>query len=97
MSKIALVVKFKAAEGRKQELIDGLKGHAQRSLDNEEGCLRFDVLLPRGGDADVMLYELYEDQPAFDLHSASEHIKMWREMSQGLVADRNITITEVQN
>jgi (4S)-4-hydroxy-5-phosphonooxypentane-2,3-dione isomerase len=97
MSKIALVVKFKAAEGRKQALIEGLKGHAQRSLDNEDGCVRFDVLIPRGGDADVMLYELYENQASFDLHSASDHIKMWREMSQDLVAERNITITEVQN
>jgi len=97
MSKIALVVRFKAAAGRKQELIEGLKGHAQRSLDNEEGCIRFDVLVPRGGEADVMLYELYESQAAFDLHSSSDHIKMWREMSADLVAERNITIAEVQN
>ena len=97
MSKIALVVKFTAAEGRREELIEGLKGHAQRSLDNEEGCIRFDVLIPRNGEADVMLYELYASQEAFDLHSASDHIKMWRGMSEGMVAERNITITEVQN
>lgn len=96
MSKIALVVSFKAAEGRKDELIEGLKGHAQRSLDNEEGCIRFDVLIPRSGEADVMLYELYESQAAFDLHSASDHIKMWRGMSEGMVAERSIVITEVQ-
>jgi quinol monooxygenase YgiN len=97
MSKIALVVRFKAAEGHKQELIEGLKGHAKRSLDNEEGCIRFDVLVPRSGDADVMLYELYADQAAFDLHSASEHIKLWRKLSEGMVAERHIAITEVQN
>ena len=97
MSKVALVVTFKAAQGRKDELIEGLKGHARRTLDNEEGCIRFDVLSPRGGDADVMLYELYRDQTALDEHASSNRLKAWREESAPLVAERSITITEVQN
>jgi len=97
MSEIALVVSFKATEGRKQELIEGLKGHAQRTLDNEEGCIRFDVLIPRSGNADIMLYELYRDQAALDEHASSDRLKAWREKSTPLVAERSITVTEVQN
>lgn len=97
MSKVALVVSFKATEGRKDELIEGLKGHAQRTMDNEEGCVRFDVLIPRGGDADVMLYELYRDQAALDEHASSDRLKAWRDQSAPLVAERTITITDVQN
>ena len=96
MSQIALVVSLTAAAGRRDELIEGLKGHAQRSRDNEAGCIRFDVLIPRDGAADVMLYELYESQAAFDAHTASEHFKMWRGMSEGMVAERSVAITEVQ-
>ncbi len=97
MAKIALVVAFGAAEGRKDDLIAALKGHAQRTMDNEDGCIRFDVLIPRSGDADIMLYELYRDQAALDEHASSDRLAAFREETKDLVGTRHITITEVQN
>jgi quinol monooxygenase YgiN len=97
MSNVALVVTFKATEGRKDDLIAGLMGHAKRTLDNEEGCLRFDVLLPRDGAGDVMLYELYRDQAALDEHASSDRLAKWREESAPLVAERQIVIVDLQD
>lgn len=97
MSQVALIVTYKAAPGRKDDLIAGVTRHARGTLEDDEGCVRFDVLEPRGGVGDVMLYELYRDQAALDAHTASERLKLWREESVPLVASREILTVDVRN
>ena len=42
---------------------------APRSRD-EPGCRRFDVVEPQGEPDRVLLYEIYDDEAAFDAHAA---------------------------
>lgn len=46
---------------------------ARDSLSKEVGCHRFDVCVDASNPSTVFLYEVYDDQAAFDLHSESEH------------------------
>ena len=97
MSNVALVVAYQVAEGRKDDLVEAVKRHAEGTLADEEGCLRFDVLVPRDGAVEVMLYELYRDQAALDAHRSSDRLAKWREASAELVDGRQITVVDLQD
>ncbi len=47
--------------------------NAKASLDNEPGCLQFDVCLDEAQPGSVFLYEVYTNRAAFDAHLASGH------------------------
>ncbi len=97
MSKVALVVTLDVKPEHYETFLEEMAAHSGRSLSKEEGCLRFDVLLPRDGGNRVMLYELYADSAALDLHSASDHIAYFRERSEGMVAERDIVFVTVRD
>ncbi len=97
MSGVALVVVYDVAEGCKDDLIAGVKRHAEGTLADEEGCVRFDVLVPRDGAVEVMLYELYRDQAALDEHRASDRLAKWREASAEWLNGRQITVVDLQD
>ncbi|WP_420347941.1 putative quinol monooxygenase [Pelagibius sp.] len=50
-----------------------VRRQAEASLSREQACHRFDVCRDADDAARFFLYEIYEDQAAFDLHLASEH------------------------
>ena len=73
-----------------------LVGHlvlTARSLAEEEGCLVFEVLQPQGEDR-IVLYEIYRDRAAFDLHVASAHFRRFDEATSPLVTSKAVTICE---
>ncbi len=45
-----------------------LIAHRDRCLEDEPGTLRFDVLRPRNKENSVLLYEVYADDAAFQVH-----------------------------
>ena len=59
--------------------------HAARCLKDEPGTLQFDVLLPHDGGDKVMLYELYQDQAAFDAHSNGPSLAQLRKEAAGMM------------
>lgn len=68
MAKFAIVATFDVAEGRMDEFLPLLLAHRDRCLKDEPGTLRFDVLRPGNEENKVMLYEVYEDDAAFQVH-----------------------------
>ncbi len=93
MSMVALVVTLDVKPEHYEKFLEERAAHAGRSLSKEEGCVRFDILLPKDGGTRVMLYELYADQAALDLHAASDHIAYFRDLSSDMVANREIVYT----
>ncbi len=63
--------------------------NAAASVAGEPGCRRFDVLAGETED-EVLLYELYDDEPAFAEHLASAHFKSFDAASAGLVAGKTV-------
>lgn len=51
--------------------------NAEMSLKVEPGCHRFDVCTDAARPNEVMLYELYDDAAAFEVHLASTHYKVF--------------------
>ena len=58
-----------------KEIIDDAKG----SVNDEPGCLRFDVIQDAGDPNRVWLYEVYQDEEAFQAHTQAPHFIKWRD------------------
>jgi len=71
MSKFAVVATYDIAPEQIGVFVPMLKAHRDRCLRDEPGTLRFDILQPEGK---LMLYEVYEDEAAFQAHRNGESL-----------------------
>ena len=93
----AITVAFELVDGAFAKFYELISDNARRSVEAEPGCLRFDVLTPANGrEGQVFLYEIYEDQMAFDVHLASAHFKLFDRQSRDLVRSKTIVAYAVE-
>lgn len=86
MDKFAIVATFDVADGRMDEFLPLMLAHRDRCLKDEPGTLRFDVLRPRNDENTIMLYEVYEDDAAFQVHWNGPSVARMRADTTGMVA-----------
>jgi autoinducer 2-degrading protein len=55
----------------------------------EPGCKQFDVLVDPNDRAQVMLYEVYTDEQAFEAHQQTAHFKKYLAEAVPLLASRS--------
>lgn len=75
----------------KQENVDGFMKKAlenAREARKEPGCRQFDVLVDPKDSARVMLYEVYDDERAFEAHQQTPHFKKYVAEAVPLLASR---------
>ena len=74
------------------EFLPLIRENAQRSIADEPGCRRFDVCLdPRAPDR-CFLYEIYDDEAAFQAHCRADHFKSFDTASAHLVAGKEVRL-----
>ena len=86
MAKFAIVATLDIAEGRMDEFMPLLLAHRDRCLKEEPGTLRFDVLRPKKLAKQVMLYEEYLDDAAFQVHWNGASVARLRSESADMIA-----------
>jgi autoinducer 2-degrading protein len=59
-----------------------------REARKEPGCRQFDVLVDPKDRAKVLLYEIYDDEKAFEAHQATPHFKKYLAEAVPLLAHR---------
>jgi autoinducer 2-degrading protein len=85
---LTIIVKFTVLPGKMDEFLAGIRIQSQSSLRDESGCLRFDVHRNRDNESEVLLYEIYRDQAAFEVgHRGAPHYAAWREVVARCVPD----------
>jgi len=84
MAKLGIIATIEVAPGRRAELVPLLMAHRGRCLKDEPGTLQFEVLLPNDDENKVLLYELYRDTAAFDVHWNGASIARFREDASGM-------------
>jgi quinol monooxygenase YgiN len=62
---------------------------ASQSVAKEPGCHQFDVTVDRAENR-VLLYEVYDDQAAFDAHLQTPHLAAFRAGIEPLVVSRQV-------
>ncbi len=84
-----IVAEFEVKPGDLERFLELAKVDAGQSVAREPGCHQFDVTVDRAG-ARVLLYEVYDDQAAFDAHLETPHLAAFRAGIEGLVVSRNV-------
>jgi quinol monooxygenase YgiN len=85
MSKVAMIAKLTAVEGRRDELVAALEKIFD-SVENEQGTLVYALHTDSADESAVWFYELYADNAALETHSTSEGMSQMISALPGLVA-----------
>jgi (4S)-4-hydroxy-5-phosphonooxypentane-2,3-dione isomerase len=89
MTHLAIMGRVDVASERLEDVLGSHKAYRDRCLHDEPGTLKFELLRPRGDNAAILLYELYEDGAAFETHRDGASIARFRKE----VAELNVKIT----
>ena len=90
MSGYVIIVDFRLKAGTQSAFRALIDANAISSVKNEQGCRRFDVVEPIGERDRVVLYEIYEDEAAFEAHCTSAHFISFDAESASLVDDKTV-------
>lgn len=91
MDGFVVVVRFRVAPGAQEEFLLRIRHNAAASVAKEPGCRRFDVLTHASGAAnEVVLYEIYDDEAAFDAHLHTPHFAAFRSTTEAIVLSANV-------
>lgn len=70
-----IMVEFTFYEEKADEAVELLAQIQSETLEKEEGCLIYDVLLSEEDPAKVFIYESYENEAAFKVHSKAPYFE----------------------
>ena len=89
MPRFVILVEFHLKPGTGAQFKDLVLENAAASVRDEPGCRRFDVLLDRDGSPDrVTLYEIYDDETAFEAHLKTPHFAKFTAAVADIVEDQ---------
>ena len=74
-----IIAPIQVKEGFIDQFIKEIIDDAKESVNDEPGCLRFDVIQDAGDPNRVWLYEVYQDEEAFQAHTQAPHFIKWRD------------------
>lgn len=90
MTPYVITVYFRLRPGSAAAFLPLVRENARRSLADEPGCRRFDVLLqPEDGNR-VLLYEIYDDERAFSAHCQAPHFFAFDRASRDLCEAKTV-------
>lgn len=85
-----VVVFFEAKAAHAGEFKAAITENAEASVRNEPGCRQFDVSQPADDPASFFLYEVYDDEAAFQDHMASDHFKHFDAIATPWTASKKV-------
>ena len=97
MDRYVITVDFWLKPGALEPFLTLIKENARKSLAEEAGCDRFDVMIEKGKPDHVLLYEIYQNRAAFDVHLKSRHFAEFSTASKPYVKDKKIVEFEYCN
>ncbi len=91
----SILVKFTVKGEYKDTLVRALTEDGEGSLQNEPGTLRFDVIQDSSNPNVIFLYESYQDQTAFEIHTQGNYYKKAIEVFNDMTSNDYGTIEEL--
>lgn len=92
MAKLIIWVVFDIKPGAFAAFQEQIVPNAAASLRDEPGCRQFDILLAEDGSQDqVALYEIYDDEAAFEAHLRTPHFAIFKEAIPDLISGQQVT------
>lgn len=76
---LTVIVKLQVRPDKVDDFLEAIHENAVATLNDEPGCLRFDVHRSTEDPSSFVLYEIYRDPAAFyDEHRSTVHYRKWR-------------------
>ena len=96
----AIIVEVETRPGCEEEYLVLIREHARLTLQEEEGCLRFEIVKPIERDGTpipnrILINELYADEPAVSRHEQNPRMPGLRERAKPLVASQRLILATV--
>ena len=88
MSYVITVV-FRARAEHRDDFRAAMIENATASRTSEPGCRQFDVCETPDG-SEIFLYEVYDDEPAFKAHLATDHFRRFDARVKPWVEDKRV-------
>lgn len=85
-----VTVTFTIQPGAMAGFLPLMLDNAQRSLSDEPRCRQFDVCTSEDNPDEVFLYELYDDEAAFQQHLTMPHYEQFAERTAPMVIDKMV-------
>lgn len=85
-----VVVFFEAKPEHVSDFKTAILENAAASVRDEAGCRQFDVARDANKPEQFFLYEIYEDEAAFEAHIETAHFKSFDAASAPWVADKKV-------
>ncbi len=79
-----IIAPIQIKEGHKDRFMKEIIDDAKGSVNDEPGCLRFDVIQDASDANRIWLYEVYEDAAAFEAHTQAPHYLKFRDATTDL-------------
>ncbi len=102
MAEMAIIVEFETKPGSEEAFIAHISDHARRTLAEEPGCLRFEVIKPIERDGTpipnrVLVNELYADIDAVTAHERNPRMPALSAVLAPLLASRRLILAQKLN
>ena len=86
----AVTVTFTIKDGQMDAFLPLIRLNATSSVRDEPGCRQFDVCTDPNHPNTVFLYELYDDEAAFEAHQDMPHYKATGPAVSGMVTAKDL-------
>ena len=90
MSGYVILVDFLLKPGSRAEFRRAIDTNAGASCRFEAGCRQFDVVEPSDEPDRIILYEIYDDRAAFEVHLKTAHLAAFEAASNHLVTKKTV-------
>lgn len=84
---LSLSVSLQIHEERISEFLAALGENRQGALQDEPGCLQFDIGRDVDHPAVFHLYEVYRDEAALEEHKSAPHFERWRQVAGEFIVE----------
>jgi len=85
-----IIAEFEVKPGKLEAFLELAEVDARRSVADEPGCRQFTVTVDREPPDRVVLFEVYDDDAAFDAHVETPHLKAFRAGIESLIVSRRV-------
>jgi len=90
MKGYVITVEFDVVPAQFDAFLRLMADNAEASRRDEPGCKRFDVCRPHDRENRVFLYEIYDDEAAFQAHLLTSHFKSFATATKDMITARKI-------
>jgi (4S)-4-hydroxy-5-phosphonooxypentane-2,3-dione isomerase len=90
-----VIVRLRAKQPEAAALLARLRQQSRDSLELESQCRRFDVCLDPNDRDRICLYEIYDNQAAFEAHLRTSHFRSFDDDTRDWIDDKQVEIWDL--